>query len=38
MGAKLTLLTRPEGCEVFVTAASVGKAPVEVPVLQASAY
>jgi hypothetical protein len=29
-GVKLTLKTRPEGCEVFVNGSSLGKAPVEV--------
>ncbi|HXU84115.1 MAG TPA: PEGA domain-containing protein, partial [Polyangia bacterium] len=29
-GVKLTIKTRPEGCEVFVNGTSLGKAPVEV--------
>ena len=38
MGAKVKLLTRPEGCEVVIGAISVGKAPVEVALLQDEAY
>jgi hypothetical protein len=38
MGAKLKLVSRPEGCEVFVGATSLGKAPVELRVLQDEPY
>jgi hypothetical protein len=38
MGAKLTLVTRPEGCQVSVHGVAVGKAPVELQVLQEEAY
>jgi hypothetical protein len=38
LGAKLKLLSRPEGCEAFLNSTSVGKAPVEVAVLQDEAY
>jgi hypothetical protein len=38
MGAKLTLLTRPEGCQVSINGVAVGKAPVELQVLQDEAH
>lgn len=38
LGAKLTLRTRPEGCEVLVGDTVLGKDPVEVAVLQGDAY
>ena len=38
LGAKLKLVSRPEGCEVFVGPTSIGKAPVELPVLQDEPY
>jgi hypothetical protein len=34
MGAKLTLVTRPEGCQISVNGIVVGKSPVELQVLQ----
>lgn len=38
MGARLKLLSRPEGCEVFVGATSIGNAPAELSVLTDEAY
>ena len=38
LGAKLKLVSRPEGCEVFMGPTSVGKAPLELQVLQGEAY
>jgi hypothetical protein len=38
LGAKLTLVTRPEGCQVSVNGIKLGKAPVELQVLQDEAY
>ncbi len=38
MGAKLTLVTRPEGCQVTVNGVAAGKSPVELRVLQEEAY
>jgi hypothetical protein len=38
LGVKLKLVSRPEGCEVFVGPTSVGKAPLELQVLQEEPY
>ncbi|HEY0710841.1 MAG TPA: hypothetical protein VGG33_28815, partial [Polyangia bacterium] len=38
LGARLTLRTRPEGCEVLLGDVVVGKDPVEIPVLTGEAY
>jgi hypothetical protein len=38
LGAKLTLKTRPEGCEVSVGGVSLGKAPIEIAVLPGGTY
>jgi hypothetical protein len=38
LGARLTLRTRPEGCEVRVGDVSLGKDPVEIAVLNGEAY
>jgi hypothetical protein len=37
-GAKLTLLSRPEGCQVLVNGVALGKSPVELQVLTDEAY
>ena len=37
-GARLKLLSRPEGCEVFVDGRSFGNSPVEISVLQEETY
>jgi hypothetical protein len=37
-GAKLTLLSRPEGCQVLVNGVAQGKSPVELAVLTDEAY
>jgi hypothetical protein len=37
-GAKLTLVTRPDGCQVFINGVAVGKAPVELAALPDQAY
>jgi hypothetical protein len=37
-GARIKLLSRPEGCEVFLDGRSFGKAPVEILVLQEETY
>jgi hypothetical protein len=38
LGAKLTIKTRPEGCEVLVGGVSLGRAPVELPALPGATY